>query len=186
MKINKPILSVIAALIFIGTAAFVHIIFNNTIYLPIVIEPPWTPSRTPSPTQKGTATPTRTPTSKYNLSIVKIVNLNSMNPLNEYVSIINNGYNTAVLTDWYIKDDGPNRYNFYEGFSIARGETIRLWTRSGINTATDLYWDSAVEVWNDSGDCAYLRDDSTGLKILVDKYCYTTGDDGLMILIQDP
>lgn len=186
MKKIKPVISIIAVLVFISTAAFIQLIFNDTIYLPIVIEPKWTLSPTPTLTPTPTITPTPTATQKYNLSIVKIVNSDTMDPLNEYISIFNTRYSAADLTDWYIRDDGPNRYNFPTNFNVGSRQTIRVWTKAGQNTATELYWSSAVEVWNDGGDCAYLRDNSDGDKILVDTYCYSSGDDGLMIIIQEP
>ncbi len=169
MKKNKHISWMIAVLIFICTAAFVQITLNNTIYLPVIVV---VPTLTPSPTPKVTLTPTLTATPDYDVSILKIVNSDTVDPLDEYVSIKNYGYSATDLTDWYIRDDGPNRYNFPDNFNIARNQTVRLWTKEGVNTATDLYWGSAVEVWNDSSDCAWLRDNSGGEKILVDTYCY--------------
>lgn len=186
MKKIKPIISIIAVLVFISTAAFIHMIFDTTIYLPIVAAPKWTPSPTPTLTPTPSITPTPTATPKYDLTIVKIVNSDTMDPLNEYVSIYNNRYSTVDLTGWFIRDDGSNRYDFPTNVHIAGKKTIQLWTKAGQNTVTELYWGSAVEVWNDGGDCAYLRDDSDGEKILVDRYCYTTDEDGLMIIIQEP
>ena len=109
-----------------------------------------------------------------------------MNPLAEYISISNNNSYTVDMTDWYIKDDGPNRYDFPENFSIGSKVTIKVWTMVGTNTSTNLYWNSPVEVWNDSEDCAYLVDDSGGKKIHVDDYCYTVDDENQVILFRAP
>jgi hypothetical protein len=185
MKKNKPLMWMIAILVFIVSAALVQGTLNNIsyLYLPVVyLEPSKTP--TPSPTPSITPSPTATP--DYDVSIVDIVNSNTMDPLNEYVSIKNHRSKSVDLTDWFIRDDGPNRYDFPENFIIGSKKTIKIWTKDGVDSATNLYWGSPVEVWNDSGDCAYLRDDSEGKKTLVDTYCYTKEEDGLMIILRTP
>lgn len=180
MKEKKPLILLAAVLVFIGTAAFVHEVFSNIIFVPVVMRPQWTASPTP------TIRPSSTPRPRYNLTIVKIENIKSGNPLDEYISISNNTSSTVNLADWFIKDDGPNRYDFPESYSIPKGATIKVWTGAGTNETYNLFWDSPVEVWNDSEDCAYLRDDYTGLNILVDSYCYKVDDEGQMILFQAP
>lgn len=182
-------------LVFLGVSSLVPLTFVNFVYLPIVnVEPTLTPSETPRITPSSTPTPSLTPTRtstptatpKYDASIFEIVNSDTADPLNEYVSIFNSGYSTVNMTGWYIRDDGLNRYDFPTNFNIASKKIIRLWTKSGQNTTSDLYWGSAVEVWNDVSECAYLRDNSGGEKILVDKYCYSKMENGLMIQILDP
>ena len=180
MKEKKPLILLAAVLVFIGTAAFVHEVFNNIIYVPVVMQPKWTAS--PTPTKK----PTATLRPRYFLDIVKIQNSKSMNPLEEYISISNNNSFAVNLADWFIKDDGPNRYDFPDYYSIPSKSTIKIWSMAGTDETYNLFWASPVEVWNDSEDCAYLRDDSTGQKILVDSYCYKVDDEGQVILFQAP
>jgi hypothetical protein len=180
MKEKKLLILLVAVLVFIGTAAFVNEVFNNIIYVPLVMQPKWTAS--PTPTKK----PTATLRPRYNLTIVKVENIKSGDPLDEYISIRNNTSVAVNLADWFIKDDGPNRYDFPEYYSIPKGATIKVWTKDGIDETYNLFWDSPEEVWNDSEDCAYLRDDSTGQKILVDTYCYKVDDEGQVILFQAP
>jgi hypothetical protein len=115
-----------------------------------------------------------------------VYNPSSGNPLNEYIAIKNIASKTFNLTDWYIRDDGTNRYDFPSGFTLGGGKTVRVWSSAGFNTATDLYWNSPVEVWNDVNDCAYLRDNSEGKKILIDRYCYSKDDDGIILVIREP
>ena len=185
MKKNKPLMWIIAVLVFIVSAALVQGTLTNMsyLYLPVVyLEPSLTP--TPSLTPSITPSPTATP--DYDVSIVDIVNSDTMDPLNEYVSIKNNRSKAVDLTDWFVRDDGPNRYDFPDNYSIASKKTIRIWTKEGLNSSSDLYWGSPVEVWNDGGDCAYLRDDSEGKKTLVDTYCYTKEDGILMVIIREP
>lgn len=180
MKDKKSLILLVAILVFIGTAAFVHQVFNNTIYVPLVMQPKWTAS--PTPTRR----PSSTPRPRYDLTIVKIENIKSGDPLDEYISIRNDESTAVNLTDWYIKDDGLNRYDFPEDYIIPKDATIKVWTKAGIDETYNLFWNSPVEVWNDSEDCAYLRDDSTGLKILVDSYCYKVDDENQIILFRAP
>ena len=180
MKHKKSLILLTAILVFIGTAAFVHEVFSNIIYMPLVMQPKWTASPTP------TIRPSSTPRPRYNLTIVKIENIKSGEPLDEYISIRNNTSVAVNLADWFIKDDGPNRYDFPGYYDIPGGATIKVWTKAGTDETYNLFWDSPVEVWNDSEDCAYLRDDSTGQKILVDTYCYKVDDEGQVILFQAP
>ena len=176
MKTSKKLVWMLTIIILIATTSVVvHSAVNSTLYLPVVMRfPTGTPVHTPTitPTPSRTPTPTSTP----RVTGVKIVEVvqseNVLDPLNEYVSIHNFNYDVADLTGWFLRDDGLNRYNFPINFIIPSGKTIRVWTKEGTNTITDLYWGSEVEVWNDFNECAYLRDDSEGENELVDVYCY--------------
>ena len=171
-KKNQIIWGVII-LVFIGTTAIVQRALSNAIYIPLVaieatLTPTITPSMTPSPT------PTKTP--DYDVIIFEIVNSDTTDPLNEYVSLYNEGSSVTYLTGWYIQEEGEKRYNFPINFNIPGKGIVRLWTKAGVNTIYDLYWGSEVEVWNDFSECAYLRDNSEGEKILVHKFCYSKDD----------
>jgi endonuclease YncB( thermonuclease family) len=80
----------------------------------------------------------------------------------EWVDISNQGSTTAGLTGWVLKDDSSShRYRFPEGFTLAPGSTVRVYSGCGNDSAAELYWcnrDSAV--WNNSGDTAFLLDPS--------------------------
>jgi hypothetical protein len=184
MKKKNPLVWGIAILVCISAVAFVQRTLANTIYLPLVsddptITPSLTPSTTPTPTPTPTITPTPTNTPVYYVEVFEIVNSDTTDPLEEYVTLYNKGTQAEDLTGWFIRDDGPNRYDFPTNFTIPSKEYIRVWTMAGEDTLTDLYWGSEVEVWNDVTECAYLRDDSEGEKILVHKYCYPEDEDSL-------
>jgi len=179
MKDKKSIILLAAVLVFIGTAAFIHAV-NNVIFMPGIMRPKWTASPT------STIRPSSTPSPRYNLTIVKVENIKSGDPLDEYISIRNDTTVAVNLTDWYIKDDGPNRYDFPENYYIPKGATIKVWSKAGTDETYNLFWDSPVEVWNDSEDCAYLVDDSTDKRIHVDDYCYTVDDEDQIILFRAP
>jgi cardiolipin synthase len=86
----------------------------------------------------------------------------------EYVQIENFGAPAADMTDWTLRDDANHVYTF-PTFTLNAGASVRVWTKAGTDTATDLYWGSGSAVWTNTGDCAYLRD-SGGTPI--DTSCY--------------
>jgi hypothetical protein len=191
MKTIKKFRWIIAFLVLLITTGMVRMALNNVIYLPVVISdatqtPIPSSSQTPTPTATSTSTPTSTPKPS-GIEIDEIVQSDQVNfPLNEYVSIHNYTSSAVSLTDWFIRDDGNNRYDFPNGFSISSGGTIKLWTRDGVDTNTELFWGSEVEVWNDVHDCAYLRDDSEGENELIDVYCYSQSANGSIVISRNP
>jgi hypothetical protein len=85
---------------------------------------------------------------------------------NEFARVENTGEATTDLTNWTLCDEANHQFTF-PAFILRPGKYIRVWTKAGTNTATDLYWGRGQAVWNKAGDCAYLRD-STGT--LIDTY----------------
>jgi len=75
----------------------------------------------------------------------------------EYVRIQNLGGRAQVMTGWTLRDLANHVFTF-PSFTLAAGGTVRVWTKGGANTATDLYWGSSQAIWNNDGDTAYLRD----------------------------
>jgi hypothetical protein len=86
----------------------------------------------------------------------------------EYVRIENLSGGAADMTHWTLRDDANHVFTF-PTFTLSPGATVQVWTKSGTNTPTDLYWGSGTAIWNNAGDCAYLRD-SGGTA--ADTYCY--------------
>ncbi len=86
----------------------------------------------------------------------------------EYVSLQNFGASPAAMTGWTLRDEGNHVFTF-PSFTLAPGGTVQVWTRAGTNDAGNLYWGSGSAIWNNSGDCAYLRD-AQGQG--VSQYCY--------------
>jgi len=150
----------------------------NTIYLPVVAkEASPTPTLTQTPTQTlavtftPTRTPTRTPTPTLEpgVYIVDINNNPEGNDLEtEYVEIKNEGDSSVDMTDWKLRDENQNVYTFPD-FSLKKGATVKVWTKAGTDTSSNLYWGLTEPVWNNKSDCAYLRDDNNDL---VDAMCY--------------
>ena len=89
--------------------------------------------------------------------------------MDEWVGIKNATGQSVDMTDWTLRDENKNIYFFPDNFTLSNGRTVQVWTKWGINSSTDLYWDSNEPVWNDGGDCAYLRDSDNEF---VTSYCY--------------
>jgi len=75
----------------------------------------------------------------------------------EYVLIQNNGGADADLTGWTLSDVAYHTYRF-PSFVLRPNGYVRVWTKAGVNSATDLYWGRRAAVWNNVGERAFLRD----------------------------
>jgi micrococcal nuclease len=87
----------------------------------------------------------------------------------EYVEIRNDDSNHIDLRGWSLADEADHTFYFPE-YVISPGETCRIYTNEvhpescGFNYA---FTSSAI--WNNGGDCAYLKDSSSSI---IDDYCY--------------
>jgi hypothetical protein len=84
----------------------------------------------------------------------------------EFVVIKNSSSCALDMNDWTLSDEAGHRFTF-SAFSLGPGAIVRVWTGTGTNTPTDTYWGRKQAVWNNKGDCAYLRD---GTRMLIDRY----------------
>ncbi len=88
----------------------------------------------------------------------------------EYVKFRNSCLYPCDLTDWTIKDEGNHVYKFPK-FTLGEEADVTLYTGSGINTGTKLYWGNIGRmacnaIWNNGGgDTLYLRDAANKLII---------------------
>lgn len=171
---SKKIIAVVFLLLTAGTIVAVRAAVTQYYYLPIVYNQPTpTPTQTITPTVTGTPTKTPTPTPtatpEPGVYITDIVFDPTGDPLDEYVAIKNSESKSVVMTDWMLRDENRNVFTF-PTFTLGAGATVKVWTKSGTDTSSNLYWDSDVPIWNDHGDCAYLRDDENNS---IDTYCYS-------------
>lgn len=122
---------------------------------------------TPTPTVEPSATPTTVV-----LPNVQITTINYNPPgddlAGEFVQIQNYSSSAVDMTGWTLRDLANNVYTF-PTFTLAPGASVRLWTKSGTNTTTDLYWGRTTPVWNNDGDAAFLRNASD---LLVATFAY--------------
>ncbi len=86
----------------------------------------------------------------------------------EHVVIENASSQPTNLQDWMLSDQAKHKYPFPE-FILEPNKTVKVWTKVGDNDSANLYWGRQISIWNDSGDCAYLRDNNGKL---INKFSY--------------
>lgn len=78
----------------------------------------------------------------------------------EYIVFRNDGAEPLDLTGWRVEDEADHTYRFPTGFTLQPGAAVTLYTGSGSDTASELYWGSGSATWNNSGDTIFVSDDS--------------------------
>ena len=81
-------------------------------------------------------------------------------PDDEYVEYVNSGDGTLDLTGWSVSNTEGATYEFPDGFTLAPGETVTLYTGRGTDSSTALYWGKPQEVWNDQVGTMIVRNGS--------------------------
>jgi hypothetical protein len=79
--------------------------------------------------------------------------------LGEFVSIENFSGIATVMANWILSDEAGHRFTF-PALTLKPGTRVRVWTKAGTNTMTNLYWDRDLAVWNNRGDRVFLLDDA--------------------------
>jgi hypothetical protein len=181
----------IAILLGTGLVIIARATFQSSTYLPLIQNQEATGTPTPTSTPTGTititATPTRTPTITGTLPtstptrtmtptatlvpgvfIVDIEYAPTTHPLDEYVTIRNQFKKFIPMEGWTLRDDNKNVFTFPR-YTLTDFASVKVWTKSGVINPENLYWGRTDPVWNDHGDCAYLRDEEGDL---VDSFCY--------------
>jgi competence protein ComEC len=135
---------------------------------PVPTEP--TPT-TPVPTEPTPTTPVPTePVFTGNIVITDIFFdgvVSSAEP-DEYVEIRNNDTSYIQLQSWTLRDIAEHVFTF-PSFVMAPGQVCRVYTNEYHPEWCGFSYGSGSAIWNNSGDCAYLRD-SFGTQI--SSYCY--------------
>jgi hypothetical protein len=75
----------------------------------------------------------------------------------EYVDLLNQGTGGINLQNWALSDEEDNLYTF-PSFTLNAGATVRIWTKAGPDSATELFWGRSEEVWNNDNDVVTLED----------------------------
>jgi hypothetical protein len=81
------------------------------------------------------------------------INLNG-----EWVEIINEGTSPISMACWTLSDKGNKHLYRFPIFTLDAGATVKVYTGSGTDTATELYFCQSSPVWNNDGDTATLAD----------------------------
>jgi len=158
-----------------------------SVYLPIIVnsQPPVEPTpetptpETPTPSTPTPVTPTPpTPTEPTppvipttgNIVIVSIFydGVNGSAEPDEYVQIQNQDSIAIQVQNWTLRDIANHVYTF-PNFIMQPGQYCRIYTNVYDPSTCGFNHGSGSAIWNNSGDCAYLRD-STGTAI--NQKCY--------------
>ncbi|WP_254532708.1 lamin tail domain-containing protein [Natrinema gelatinilyticum] len=83
----------------------------------------------------------------------------------EYIGLTNEGSNSVNLGGWSVADAADHTYYFPSGFTLGAGDSVRIYTGSGSNSNSALYWGSGTAVWNNSGDTIIVTNDSGSIVI---------------------
>ncbi len=86
----------------------------------------------------------------------------------EYFTLKNSCSYLIDLTGWTIKDEATHIYKF-NNFNLGANVQVTIYTGSGQDTSTELYWGKTSAVWNNDGDTLFLRD-KNGNFVLEEKY----------------
>ncbi|HMA83921.1 MAG TPA: lamin tail domain-containing protein [Candidatus Thermoplasmatota archaeon] len=82
---------------------------------------------------------------------------NDENNLNdEYVVLLNTDDKTIDLSGWSMHDEHGNMFYFPNGFRLTPQHSVTVYTGSGTNMTTALYWYHKTPVWNNAGDTVFI------------------------------
>ena len=84
------------------------------------------------------------------------------------MEIRNNDSVVIQLAGWTLQDESLHTFTF-PSFQMQPGQTCRVYTDEDHPEWCGFNYGSSSAIWNNSGDCAYLRN-SIGVE--VDQYCY--------------
>lgn len=71
----------------------------------------------------------------------------------------NNGGSSLNIGGWTVSDSADHTYTIPTGFTLGAGETVTIYTGSGSNTDSELYWEGGSAVWNNGGDIIIVTTD---------------------------
>jgi micrococcal nuclease len=76
----------------------------------------------------------------------------------EYIVLRNTGDSAIDMSGWRLSDEADHTYTF-PSFTLDAGTTVTIYTGSGTNTESELYWGSSSAVWNNGGDTIIVTTD---------------------------
>ncbi|WP_117592536.1 lamin tail domain-containing protein [Haloprofundus halophilus] len=122
-----------------------------------------------------TSTPTETPSESTDAALALIdvhadAEGNDNENLNdEYLVFENTGDEPLDMSGWTIEDEAGHTYTVPSGFTLEPGTQVTLYTGSGTDTDTELYWESSSAIWNNGGDTVIVTDDA-GTVVVEESY----------------
>ena len=125
-----------------------------------------------SGTSDGTATPTETPVpdggTEHDQLVVAEIHEDAAgddhdNLNDEYIVFENTGESALDMSGWTVSDEADHTYTVPQGFTLDPGAQVTLYTGSGENSESELYWGSERAVWNNNGDTIYVHNNDGSL-----------------------
>lgn len=83
----------------------------------------------------------------------------------EYIVLANGGNETIDLGGWTVADDGGHSYTIPADVTLKPDANITLYTGTGSDTNSSLYWGANSAIWNNAGDTIYVYDESGSLRL---------------------
>ncbi|MFC6905871.1 lamin tail domain-containing protein [Halalkalicoccus tibetensis] len=101
----------------------------------------------------------------------------SLEPDEEFVELTNAGDATLDMSDWTVRDReggavderGIEPVTFPEEFTLEPGESVRIVTGPGEDTADTVHWGSETRNWHEDGDVIVVLD-GDGEEVLASEY----------------
>lgn len=83
----------------------------------------------------------------------------------EYLVLANVGNETLDLGGWTVEDDGGHSYTIPADVTVQPDGQITLYSGTGSDTNSSLYWGADSAIWNNAGDTIYVYDESGNLRL---------------------
>lgn len=93
-------------------------------------------------TPQSTASPL--PAESRPLQVVDVIGAGDVK--NEVVQLKNTSEGEFSLAGWKLEDGQGHRYSF-PNFTLGKGGVVRIYTRAGLDSATELFWGLAEPAW---------------------------------------
>ncbi|WP_233274819.1 lamin tail domain-containing protein [Haladaptatus cibarius] len=78
----------------------------------------------------------------------------------EYIVLRNSGNDALDISGWTVSDEADHTYRVPSGTSLESGARVTLYTGSGSDSESELYWGSDGAVWNNGDDTITVRNAS--------------------------
>lgn len=72
-------------------------------------------------------------------------------------------HSATDMTGWYMEDASSHVYYFPSGFILGNASAVKVYTKTGTNSSTELYQNLASAIWNNDHDTASLYNPSGNL-----------------------
>lgn len=85
--------------------------------------------------------------------------ITGINPVYEEVTIQNTGDEDTQISGWRLSDSGSENSYIFPQYTIKAGESVTITPDMNSTEENILFWQTGDEIWDDSGDCAFLYDE---------------------------